>query len=77
VGIRGLCEFQTGEYAKSLKDIQRALSFPGEEAGEEREVLVYHEALLLTKFGRFVQALNDYGTFAQKQLSRPEMFRAI
>ena len=77
VGIRGLCEFQTGEYAKSLKDIRRALSFPGEEAGEERELLVYHEALLLTKFGRFVQALNDYGTFAQKQLSRPEMFRAI
>jgi hypothetical protein len=33
--------------------------------------------LLLTKFGKFLQALNDYAGFAQKQLSRPEMFRAI
>jgi tetratricopeptide (TPR) repeat protein len=63
VGIRGLCEFQTGEYAKSLKDIQLALSFPSAEADEEKEVLVYHEALLLTKLGKFVEALNEYTEF--------------
>ena len=77
VGVRGLCEFQTGEYAKALKDIQRALALSTEDAGEERGVLKYHEALLLTKSGKFLQALNDYAWFAQKRLSRPEMFRAI
>jgi len=77
VGVRGLCEFQTGEYAKSLKDIQHALSLSTEDTGEERRVLKYHEALLLTKSGKFLPALNDYAWFAQKRLSRPEMFRAI
>jgi tetratricopeptide (TPR) repeat protein len=77
IGVRGLCEFQTREYAKSLEDIQRGLSLLGEGESEEKYVLVYHEALLLTKFGKFVQALHDYARSAQKQISRPEMFRAI
>lgn len=76
LGIRGLCEFQLGEYAKSLKDIQRAL-LASPEPGREEEVLRYHEAMLLTRLGRYEEALGAYAWFTKKQLPNTDILQGI
>ena len=60
VGLLGLCEFETGDYSSSLKDLSRSLSIglPGQDQMEG--VLRYHEALLLAHNSQFDDALRQY-----------------
>ena len=75
--LRGLCEFETGEYAQSLTDIQRALSLGAANAPRNEQILRYHEALLLTRNQRFEDALRVYGVFARDGVTNPELLLAI
>ncbi len=56
----GLCEFETGDYSKSLSDIQHGLSLGASKEPQLGPVLLYHEALLLTRTGEFDKALQKY-----------------
>lgn len=60
-GLLGLCEFETGHYAASLKHIQQA---PAQE-GQMGAVLRFHEAQLLAKTGDYDKSLQVYSTFLQ------------
>jgi tetratricopeptide (TPR) repeat protein len=73
LALRGLCEFETGEYPQSLADIQRGLSLGAANQRHNEQILRYHEALLLTRLGRFEDALQDYGYFARSGVSSPEI----
>jgi tetratricopeptide (TPR) repeat protein len=75
--LRGLCEFETGEYAQSLADIQRALSLGAANAPRNEQILRYHEALLLTRSQRFEEALRAYGVFARDGVTSPELLLAM
>jgi tetratricopeptide (TPR) repeat protein len=75
--LRGLCEFETGEYAQSLSDIQRALSLGAANAPRNEQILRYHEALLLTRSQRFEEALRAYGAFARDGVTSPELLLAM
>ena len=75
--LRGLCEFETGEYAQSLADIQRALSLGAANAPRNEQILRYHEALLLTRNQRFEEALRAYGVFAREGVTSPELLLAM
>lgn len=75
--MRGLCEFETGDYQQSLSDIERALSAGAANDARNEQILRYHEAMLLTKLGRFQDALKSYSYFAEHKLSSPELFVAI
>jgi tetratricopeptide (TPR) repeat protein len=77
LALRGLCEFETGEYAQSLADIQRALSLGAANAPRNEQILRYHEALLLTRNERFEDALRAYGVFARDRITNPELSIAI
>jgi tetratricopeptide (TPR) repeat protein len=57
----GLCEYETGASAKALEHINRGLSLGIDADPQLKLVLLYHEALLLTRFGKFDQALQKYG----------------
>jgi tetratricopeptide (TPR) repeat protein len=63
--LRGLCEFETGEYPQSLADIQRGLSLGAAKQPRDEAVLRYDEALLLTRTGSFDAALQAYSLLAR------------
>ena len=75
--LRGLCEFETGEYSQSLSDIQRGLSLGAGKQAQDETILRYHEALLLTRRGNFDQALQEYVPFTRSKVSNPELLVGI
>jgi tetratricopeptide (TPR) repeat protein len=75
--LRGLSEFETGEYSGSLQDIQQALALGAANQSRNAEILRYHEGLAQTRTGRFQDALQTYKVFAQKGVNNPELLVAI
>src|SRR5580692_865563 len=75
--MRGLCEFETGEYGPSLNDIQRALSLGAANQSRNEKILRYHEALLLTRTGRFEDALRSYAFFTHDEDLNSELLLAL
>ena len=75
--LRGLCEFELGQYEPSLVDVQRALSLGAADDSRNTQILRYHEGQLLTKLGRFEEALTAYGYFARLHLSNDELLVAV
>lgn len=74
--IRGLCEFETATYAKALQDIQHALGLGAANQSRNEKILRYHESLLLTRLGRFEDALRSYGFFTGED-PNPDLLTAI
>lgn len=72
LAIRGLCEFETAEYAQSLADIQRGLAGGAGNAPRNEKILRYHEGLLLAHSARFEEALSIYGSFSHEADSRDQ-----
>ena len=77
LALRGLCEFETGDYAKSLADIRKGRGLGAADDAEHEQILRYHEGMLLTRLGRFSEAQKTYATFAEHKLSSPELLTAI
>jgi tetratricopeptide (TPR) repeat protein len=77
LALRGLCEFETGDYQQALTDIQKGISLGAANDPRHEQILHYHEAMLLTRLGRFEDALTSYSFFADKQISSPELMLAI
>src|ERR1039458_5546170 len=64
-------------FQPSLKDIQRALSLGAANQPRNEKILRYHEALLLTRTGRFEDALRSYSFFTRDEDSKPELLMAL
>jgi tetratricopeptide (TPR) repeat protein len=77
LALRGLCEFETGEFEQSLADIDRGIFLGAASEPRNEQILRYHEGLLLTHLGRFDAALKAYAFFAQKVINNPELLVAI
>lgn len=77
LALRGLCEFETGQDQQSLSDIEKAIAMGAANQTRNEQILRYHEGLLLTRMGRFDEALKSYSFFAQKGISSSELFVAI
>ena len=75
--LRGLCEFETGDYQRSLADIQKGIAVGAANDPRREQILHYHEAMLLTRLGRFQEALKAYAPFAEHGVSSPELLIAI
>jgi len=75
--LRGLCEFELGEYPQSLSDIQRGISLGAANQSRNEQILRYHEGLLMTRLGNYEAALNAYGFFAKNDITNPDLFVAI
>ena len=65
VGLLGLSEFQTGEYAPALKHLEQALASGKLDRTPLEAVVRYHEALLVSHDGQFEAAMQKYMWFAQ------------
>ena len=77
LALRGLCEFETADYQQALLDIKQALSLGAANDARNEQILRYHEAMLLTRLGRFQDALKSYSFFAEQKLSNPELLVAV
>jgi tetratricopeptide (TPR) repeat protein len=77
LALRGLCEFEMGDYPKSLADIQKGLASGAAGDARQEQILRYHRAMLLTRLGRFPDALQAYSPFAEHNLSSPELLVGI
>jgi tetratricopeptide (TPR) repeat protein len=69
--LLGLCEFETGAYGRALEHIQRGLAAGTPAEPQMDRVLRYHEALLLTRSGKFDKALEKYALFVRAGQANP------
>jgi len=77
MALRGLCEFETGEYPQALADIQHGIALGAANQPRNEQILRYHEALLLTRLGNYANALKTYSFFAKNNIINPELLTAI
>ena len=77
LAMRGLCEFEIGDYQPSLKDIEQALALGAANQPRNEKILRYHEALLLTRTGRFEDAMRSYAFFTRDEDANPELLTAL
>lgn len=76
LALRGLSEFETGNFQTSLADIRKGLAAGAADDARHEQILRYHEAMLLTRLGNFEEALKTYSIFAERKLSSPELLVA-
>ena len=77
LALRGLCEFELGDYPLSLADIRKGLASGAAGDARQEQILHYHEAMLMTRLGDFSDALKVYSAFAEHKLSSPELLVGI
>jgi tetratricopeptide (TPR) repeat protein len=66
LALRGLGEFEQGQYPESLQDLQRGIALGAANQPRNTRIILYHEALLLTRLGRFEEALGKYTLFVKQ-----------
>lgn len=71
--LRGLSEFELADYTASLSDLETAIAHGAANDPHNEQIVRYHLALLLTRSGRYQEALDQYAVFATRHLSDPEM----
>jgi tetratricopeptide (TPR) repeat protein len=77
LALRGLCEFETRQYSESLRDLQRAIALGAADNPRNGAIVRYHEALLLTRQGRFEEAIGRYSAMIKKGESNDGLPAAI
>jgi tetratricopeptide (TPR) repeat protein len=65
IALRGLCEFETGNFHQSLADLQQSLALGATQDAGSAMLIRLREAQLLTRLGRFEEALDVYGSLAK------------
>ncbi len=75
--LRGLCEFEQTRYLESLQDLQHAIALGAVNQPRNAGIILYHEAILLTKMGSFEQALGKYSEMVKHGAINPDIVTAI
>lgn len=77
LALRGLCEFETGQYGQSLADLQSGIAGGALNQPRNAQIILYHEALVLTRLGRFEEALGKYTAFVKQGADSPELALSV
>jgi tetratricopeptide (TPR) repeat protein len=77
MALRGLCEFETGAYDDSLRDLEQAVAHGAANEPHNEQIIRYHLALLLTRAGRFPDALLQYKALAALRAEAPDLMAGI
>ena len=75
--LRGMCEFETGEYRDSLADLERAISLGAGDDAANEQALHFYEAMLLTRLGKFEASLRAFVYFAQRRVVNQDLLLAM
>jgi tetratricopeptide (TPR) repeat protein len=70
-------ELETGDYQRSLQDIQQGLALGAGNDLRYESILRYHEVLLFTRNGEFESALSEYAWFSRTGIPNPELIIGI
>lgn len=73
MALRGLCEFETGSYDDSLRDLDMSVAHGAANQPRNEEILRLHLAELLTRATRFQDALDQYKALAKKNIEDPDV----
>lgn len=77
MALRGLCEFETGAYDDSLRDLDEAVGHGALNEPRNEQIIRYHLALLLIHSSRFQDGLQQLKFFAEKHLDAPDLKLAL
>lgn len=64
--LRGLCEFEEGQYPQALQDLQHGTALGAANQPRNAGIILYHEAILLTRLGRYEEALGEYSALVKQ-----------
>ena len=73
----GLCEFEMGNDAAALRDIEASKDLGTDIDPQLRDVIFYHEGLLLQRTGRFVGAQKAFSSLCLGGARSPDLIRAF
>jgi tetratricopeptide (TPR) repeat protein len=77
LAIRGLSEFDAADYTSSLKDLEQAMQHGAANDRDHEQILRYHLGLLLTRAGRYWDALSQYRILTGEHFDSPDFVIAI
>lgn len=77
MALRGLSEFEIGDYTGSLRDLEMAVQHGAASDPRNEQIVRYHLAMVLTRASRFQDALLQYRVFAQRGVNHPEMLTGL
>jgi tetratricopeptide (TPR) repeat protein len=77
LALRGLCEFETGVYDDSLRDLEQGVKNGAANEPRNEQIIRYHFAQLLTRAGRFEDAIAQYQFFASKHIDDPDLLAGL
>ncbi len=77
MALRGLCEFETGAYDDSLRDLEQAVAHGALNQPHNEQIIRYHLAQLLARASRFQSALDQYHFFAENHADAPDLMLGI
>jgi tetratricopeptide (TPR) repeat protein len=77
LALRGLCEFETGAYDDSLRDLEQGVKSGAANEPRNELIIRYHFAQLLTRSGRFEDAIAQYQFFAAKHVDDPDLLAGL
>lgn len=77
MAVRGLCEFETGGFDDSLRDLEQAVAHGAANDAQHGPILRYHLGILLTRAGRYIDAMAQYKVLAGKHVEMAELPLAI
>ena len=75
--LRGMSEFDTGEYRDSLADLERAISLGAGDDAANEQALHFYQAMLLTRLGKFEASLRAFVYFAQRRIVNQDLLFAM
>lgn len=73
LALRGLSEFETAAYDDALRDLEQGVAQGAANEPRNEQIIRYHFAQLLTRAGRFEDAINQYQFFAAKHINNPDL----
>ncbi|MGA3049226.1 MAG: tetratricopeptide repeat protein [Terracidiphilus sp.] len=73
LALRGLSEFETGAYEDALRDLEQGVAEGAANEPRNEQIIRYHFAQLLTRAGRFEDAITQYQFFAAKHINNPDL----
>jgi tetratricopeptide (TPR) repeat protein len=73
MALRGLCEFESHAYDDALRDLEQAVLHGAANDPHNEQVIRFHFAQLLTRAGRFDDAMKQYQYFATHHIDNPDL----
>lgn len=75
--LLGLCQFQLGDDAAALNNIEASKALGTDVDPQLREVVFYHEGVLLQRAGRFVAAQAAFSSLCRSGTGTPDVLRGF